>query len=101
MIDYIAKVQVEMADQKQFLSGGSSSAGTPAEEEAAKGLMRGIAGSIVPMLKEQEEQSKVNGNGLISVDNVADKVWSEDMGLLDMMEFLTRRLVLWQRQFGA
>lgn len=86
MLDYIAKVQVEMADQSNAFGGA-------AIEEKGKMLMKGVAGSIAPLLDAEEPGSEAQG------PKGNEKAF-DDMSLLEMMEFLTRRLIMWQKDYG-
>jgi hypothetical protein len=97
MLDFISRTQLEMA----------SEALTPTNEEATGKMMRGLAGSIIPMLKASAEDTlanSVNGDEDGGTKTPNEKKGDlekdfKDLTLLEMMDHLTGQLVKWQNQF--
>lgn len=92
MLDFISRTQLEMAGDMLSVAGS----------EATEKMMRNLAGTIMPMLQEN------NGDGAKEVTNTENGAVDEnrdagkkfkDLSLLEMMDELTRQLVKWQNQF--
>lgn len=115
MLEFISKTQLEMVGESL----------TPTHAESTEKLMRGLAGSIIPMLKPNEEdkdKDAKDGDAPAVADagksagpgcgggnsNTADEKEKKDpppekdfndLSLLEMMDHLTGQLVKWQNQF--
>lgn len=90
ILNYISRVQIEMAGDDASTSGGSD--GGHADRADAKNIMRALADSL-PMIR-------VNGvdGGSKGADGNGKREF-KDLSLLEMMDCLTRELVMWQKEF--
>lgn len=84
MLDFISKTQLDMAGEDAPSAGGET-----------ESIMRGLAGSIIPMLHDQENEeiSDRKAQGDMEKD-------FKDLKLLEMMDVLTRKLVKWQKNYS-
>jgi hypothetical protein len=85
MLDFISKTQLDMASESL----------TPTSNDEAEALIRGIAGSIIPMLKAEAKEGAEEPHG---ADKQLEKDF-KDLKLLEMMDALTRMLVKWQNEY--
>lgn len=91
MLDFISRTQLEMAGESL----------TPTTGEATKDIMRGLAGSIIPMLKvsgEEKDPKGVGGDATDGENSVSERDF-KDLTLLEMMDYITGQCVKWQNQF--
>lgn len=93
MLDFISRTQLEMVGESL----------TPTHVESTQNLMKGLAGSIIPLLKNGEEdkaeknEDNSGGHGPEEKKELAKDF--NDLTLLEMMDCLTGQLVKWQNQF--
>ncbi|KAI9861054.1 MAG: hypothetical protein M1813_005483 [Trichoglossum hirsutum] len=87
ILEFISRTQVEMAGEHTPPAGGSSSSMTAATASALRGIGEALPGYAM-----------VNGNG--SSTGGGDERDFGEMTSLEMMDILTRKLVLWQKEFG-
>lgn len=91
MLDFISRTQLEMAGESL----------TPTTGEATKDIMRGLASSIIPILKasgEDKDPKGVGGDAADGENTVAEKDF-KDLTILEMMDYITGQCVKWQNQF--
>jgi hypothetical protein len=86
MLDFISRTQIELAAESL----------TPGTGEAAEKMMMGLAGSILPIIRANGENSK--DETAAEQDKAPEKDF-KDLTLLEMMDELTRQLIKWQNQF--
>ncbi|KAH0538700.1 hypothetical protein FGG08_004717 [Glutinoglossum americanum] len=86
ILEFISRTQVEMAGEHTPPTGGSSSSMTTATVTALRGISEALPGYLM-----------VNGNS--SGLGGEERDFGE-MTSLEMMDILTRKLVLWQKEFG-
>jgi hypothetical protein len=93
MLDFISRTQLEMVGESF----------TPTHAESTQNLMKGLAGSIIPLLKNSEENKEENKEDKGGAERSEEKKEPEkdfnDLTLLEMMDHLTGQLVKWQNQF--
>ncbi len=85
ILDFISKKQIEMAGDPDRSVGDS----------AAASMIRGLAEGLGPLITE-------NGNGESTEKGLAEAQQRDfgQLSSLEMMDVLTRDLVLWQQKFG-
>jgi hypothetical protein len=91
MLDFISRTQLEMAGESTTPNGGG---------ETEK-LLRGLAGSLLPLLaanRAENEKDASEGGPVQDPDNTVARDF-KDLTLLEMMDELTRQLVKWQNHF--
>jgi hypothetical protein len=86
MLDFISKTQLDMAGET-----------TPTTDDTNEKIMRGLAGSLMPILQAQQAGSEA-AKGTPDSNNELEKDF-KNLSLLEMMDVLTRELVKWQKQF--
>ncbi|KAI9804415.1 MAG: hypothetical protein M1825_001314 [Sarcosagium campestre] len=87
ILEFISRVQVEMAEELTPPSSGG--------ETATAAMVQNLAGSL-PMIKvdgSTENTSEQNGDG------AGEKDFNQ-LSTLEMMDVLTGKLLMWQREFG-
>lgn len=93
MLDFISRTQLEMVGESL----------TPTHAESTQNLMKGLAGSIMPLLKNSDENEGERGEDKGGGEGADEKKEPEkdfnDLTLLEMMDHLTGQLVKWQNQF--
>jgi hypothetical protein len=93
MLDFISRTQLELAGESL----------TPTHAESTQNLMKGLAGSIIPLLNSSDENREENKEDKGGGEGVEEKKEPEkdfnDLTLLEMMDHLTGQLVKWQNQF--
>ncbi|KAH0558826.1 hypothetical protein GP486_004532 [Trichoglossum hirsutum] len=87
ILEFISRTQVEMAGEHTPPAGGPSSSVTAATAASFRGIGEALPGYMV-----------VNGNG--PGTGGGDERDFGEMTSLEMMDILTRKLVLWQKEFG-
>jgi hypothetical protein len=89
ILDFISRTQLEMASESF----------TPTSGESTKDMIKGLAGSLIPMLKVTDEDKGVGGSPAEEEKPITEKDFKE-MTLLEMMDFITGKCVKWQNQFA-
>ncbi|KAI9732946.1 MAG: hypothetical protein M1818_007379 [Claussenomyces sp. TS43310] len=88
MLDFISKTQLDMASETVSPPNGE-----------AEAMIRGLAGSIIPMLHQAESGEQQQRGAMEKGDGDSQKDF-RDLKLLEMMDVLTRMLVKWQKQYA-
>ncbi len=105
MLDFISRVQVEMASEKTPPAGGGGALASTAAAAAPNTDNKSIGGELPKItLTADGDPAKGDNEGAAasgtSVPTNAPEKDFNDLGTVEMMDVLTRKLVLWQQRFG-
>ncbi|KAI9879247.1 MAG: hypothetical protein M1830_009107 [Pleopsidium flavum] len=88
ILEFISRTQLEMAGEQTPPNGGGGGGG-------ASALIRGLAEGLGPMIGLNGENEGSNGEKA----GLGNREFAE-LSSMEMMDVLTRKLVLWQKEFG-
>ncbi|KAI9676037.1 MAG: hypothetical protein M1817_000780 [Caeruleum heppii] len=92
ILEFISRTQVEMAGERTPPSGSSN-------EGAATAMLRSLADGVGSIMKDAGGSDKENVR--VGEPTTGEKEGHfAELSSLEMMDVLTRKLVLWQREFG-
>ncbi len=93
MLDFISRTQLETVGESL----------TPSRAESTQNLIKGLASSIVPLLRNSEDKREDGKGDKGGGEGAEEKKEPEkdfnDLTLSEMMDHLTSQLVKWQNQF--
>lgn len=87
ILEFISRTQLEMAGEQTPPNGGGGG--------VASALIKGLAEGLGPMITLNGDNEGPNGEKAES-----SNVDFAELSSLGMMDLLTRKLVLWQKEFG-
>lgn len=93
ILEFISRTQLEMAGEQTPPNGGPGAGAAASANADGAALIRGLAEGLGPMISLNGD---IEGDAKASIGNRE----FVQLSSLEMMDVLTRKLVLWQKEFG-